>query len=225
MPELSRIAPAQSAAAFSPRHARIEAIASTLPGAVCELRTRPDGSIAFSYLSPQVHELYGASAEELTADGRGAFARLHPDDVPDARAKLAESATTLEPCRLEYRVLTPHRGEVWIELRGKPALDSEGSTRWCAILSDVTERRSAEAELRAAQARLRAALDASGMGTWAWDPERDRVELDDASLPCAAAHQPRPVARCGRASCSSSCIPMMRRGSGGWSSAPEAARL
>ncbi len=173
---------AQDAISVRERQARFEAIAATLPGVICELRAKPDGTASFPYASPQIHDLYGLTAEELAVDARAAFARVHPDDVASVLTALEESSRTLAPCCFEYRVLNPQRGEVWVEMRARPARDPDGSTHWCAFLSDVTARQTAHDALRGAQDRLRAALDASGMGTWAWDPIQDRIELDDASL-------------------------------------------
>jgi PAS domain S-box-containing protein len=47
------------------------------------------------------------------------------------------------------------------------------------FFQDVTERRDAEARLRASEERLRLALDAGRMGVFAWDFATDKLEWDD----------------------------------------------
>ncbi len=44
------------------------------------------------------------------------------------------------------------------------------------VVRDVTARRSAEQALRASEDKLRMAVQASAIGLWSWDPERDEVE-------------------------------------------------
>ena len=50
----------------------------------------------------------------------------------------------------EFRVINPDKGEIWVEARGAPEADPDGSTCWHGFLYDVTERKKDEAQLRQA---------------------------------------------------------------------------
>ncbi|HKU38020.1 MAG TPA: PAS domain-containing protein [Polyangiales bacterium] len=168
--------------ALREQQARFARVAAAVPGVICELRKRSDGSTAFAYASPQIRDIFGLRAEDLTLDARPALARIHVSDAPCVLSALDESARTLTPCCLEFRVLHPERGELWVELRATPARGADGSSHWYGFLADVTARRQADLQLRSAQERLLAALHASGMGTWVWDELTDTLELDDVAL-------------------------------------------
>jgi two-component system, cell cycle sensor histidine kinase and response regulator CckA len=80
---------------------------------------------------------------------------VHPDD----RMRHAELCRRLLQRRaddfvMEARYLTAAGGHRWIEVFGQPALDPSGAVRGVlGTLTDITERKHAEAELRATRAR------------------------------------------------------------------------
>jgi len=55
------------------------------------------------------------------------------------------SAKTLQPWQLEYRVLLPKQGERWREGNAMPERASDGGTLWHGVITDITERKQAEA--------------------------------------------------------------------------------
>ncbi|HKP55415.1 MAG TPA: PAS domain-containing protein [Polyangiales bacterium] len=167
--------------ALREQQSRFAKIAAAVPGVIFEFRLRADGTSAFPYASPQIREIFGVRADELQLDARAALARIHEADSAAVRAALEESARTLTPCCLEFRVKHPERGDIWVEIRATPARAPDGSSHWYGFLADVSARRQAD-DLRDAQARVLAALDAGGMGTWVWDAQTDELELDDAAL-------------------------------------------
>jgi diguanylate cyclase (GGDEF)-like protein/PAS domain S-box-containing protein len=110
---------------------------------------------AWRYVSPQIEHILGFTAEEWCANPRLWVERLHPADrayVLEAEARSTRSgARPVSP--IEYRLLDRRGRVVWIRDHARLLPDSDGCVRWHGVLSDITERKLAEAELerRAAQ--------------------------------------------------------------------------
>ena len=161
---------------------RLARIVELAPGVILVYQRLPDGTIRVPYASPGIQELVGIPAEELARDASGIRAAIHPDDLPRAEASAAASAATLSPWRYELRVRHPKRGEIWVEIHSMPTHDPDGAMLWYGFLSDVTQRKRDEGELRNSRSQLAAALEAGGMAPWIYDISKDVISWDDATL-------------------------------------------
>ena len=103
------------------------------------------------YVSPQVEEILGYSAEEFKTDP-GLWARLlHPDDRE--RALEIESEHYLgdrNTSPIEYRMRTRDGGTVWLLDEAVLEPDEQGVPVWHGVLYDVSERKGAYKELQRA---------------------------------------------------------------------------
>jgi diguanylate cyclase (GGDEF)-like protein/PAS domain S-box-containing protein len=101
------------------------------------------------YVSPQIEQLLGYTAEEWLADSNLWLRRVHPEDRERVTAEEARCAETLEPLSLEYRMVARDGRVLWIRdegALGRPV--GGGMVQVDGVLTDVTERRRAEEELR-----------------------------------------------------------------------------
>ncbi|OWK38641.1 diguanylate cyclase/phosphodiesterase (GGDEF & EAL domains) with PAS/PAC sensor(s) [Fimbriiglobus ruber] len=127
---------------------RFTTIAATAPGVIHSYRRRPDGTACFPYASPGIAALYGVPPEALVDDDAPAAARLHPADAARVRTVIDASARDLAPWRDEFRVLSPDRGEIWVEGHSVPTREPDGGIIWHGFLADVTDRKRAEETIR-----------------------------------------------------------------------------
>jgi PAS domain S-box-containing protein/putative nucleotidyltransferase with HDIG domain len=104
------------------------------------------------YASPQIQNLFGLRPEDVVDDATPLLARIHPDDVDRVNESIAESARTMTPWHLEYRVLHPTRGELWLEGSTNPRPHPDGGVIWYGFVYDITDRKQMT-EALAAQAR------------------------------------------------------------------------
>ncbi|HEX5712387.1 MAG TPA: EAL domain-containing protein [Solirubrobacterales bacterium] len=106
------------------------------------------------YVSPQVEEILGYTAEEFKADP-GLWARLlHPDDRKGALENETEIYLGDRSSRpVEYRLCTRNGGVVWMLDEAVLEADEEGVPVWHGVLYDITERKETEAELQRALAQ------------------------------------------------------------------------
>src|SRR6185436_2275480 len=73
---------------------------------------------------------------------------VHPDDLPRVATAWRQSLESGEPYELELRVRRADRVYQWVQVRGLPVRDRQNRVvRWCALLTDIAERKRAEALL------------------------------------------------------------------------------
>jgi diguanylate cyclase (GGDEF)-like protein/PAS domain S-box-containing protein len=103
------------------------------------------------YVSPQVEEILGYTAEEFKADP-GLWARLlHPEDREHALAIEKEEYLGDRNTRpTEYRMCTRKGDIVWMLDEAVLEADEDGVPIWHGVLYDITERKNTEAELQRA---------------------------------------------------------------------------
>jgi diguanylate cyclase (GGDEF)-like protein/PAS domain S-box-containing protein len=115
----------------------------------------------WTYISPQIEEILGFTAEEWMEDPELWLKRLHPDDRE--RALEQENERLLgdrNPPPIDYRLLARDGREVWILDEAVLELDAESRPMWHGVLYDITKRKHAEHEIerrsvqQAAVARL-----------------------------------------------------------------------
>jgi PAS domain S-box-containing protein len=109
------------------------------------------------YISPAYEHLFGRSCESLYAAPRSFGDAMHPDDRERAFREIAPQGTIV-PFDVEYRIVRPDGSERNIHARGFPVYNDAGEIyRFAGIAQDATDRKRAEAELRAAKAAAEAA--------------------------------------------------------------------
>ncbi len=106
------------------------------------------------YVSPQVEEILGYTAEEFKSDP-GLWARLlHPEDREHALATETEDFLGNRNTRpTEYRMITRTGDVVWMLDEAVLEADEKGVPIWHGVLYDITERKRTEEELQRALAQ------------------------------------------------------------------------
>ena len=128
--------------------ARLDKIASIAPVAIFEFRTTPEGRLTMPYSTPAITHIYGHTPDELAADISLAISLTHPEDRVRITQMFRDRIRNKAPIHDEWRVLHPAKGEIWVEARGTPEAQPDGSVIWYGYFHDVTTRKRMEEALR-----------------------------------------------------------------------------
>jgi len=133
---------------------RLAKIAANAPGIIYTFRLRRDGSSCMPYASPTIEDFFGVPANELRDNAQPLFDLIHSEDIGRVRESIAESARAMSHWRCEFRAWNSKKGLFWIEGQSTPDAQPDGSIVWHGYMSDITERKSVQEELRSAHAQV-----------------------------------------------------------------------
>ena len=163
------------------RKRRLETLISNLPGIVYRCRNEPGWPM--EYVAGESEALVGYSSEALeTNEVSWGGEVLHPDD----RAQVWEDVQTAidggEQFECTYRVVTADGDVRWMWERGRPVTDSgDGEDRVTALegfITDVTDSKRRERELRRSERRFRAIFDDPNLLVGLLDTDGDIVDVN-----------------------------------------------
>ncbi len=122
------------------------------------------------YYSSRFNELLGYPADHLENTPSAFVSRLHPEDREATVAAVEAHLSQDRPYDVEYR-LKARSGEYrWFRARGRSVRDAAGkAVRMAGSITDVTDRKSAEAELFTEKERAQVTLQSIGDAVIATD--------------------------------------------------------
>ena len=130
---------------------QLEKIASRLPGMVYQFEQRADGSMHFPYISDAINDVYDLTAKEVQDDVSKIFDVTHPDDIDKLYSTIKESARTLTPWKLEYKILDKNGNVRWLYGNSIPEKRSGGDILWHGFVTDITKNKELDETLRRSQ--------------------------------------------------------------------------
>lgn len=135
--------------ALAARDLLLKKLSAHVPGGIYQFKMEFDGRFSVIYASDGIREIYELEPHVLLLNAEAIFSRIHPQDTTRVRASIRASAETLSPWREEYRVLLPQRGLRWVRGEATPEELPGGGVLWHGYISDITDLKRVEEELRA----------------------------------------------------------------------------
>ncbi len=166
--------------ALEEREQLLSSINANLSGAsVYRLLDRPDGRMECAYISPNVVELIGVTAEQIYADAQRVFSMILPEDLPDFVQRRVQLLNTGGQSDFTLRLRTGSGAVRWLQFRSRLVeRRADGTQVRDGVVSDITAIKQTEHEFRAVRQRLERALRASRTCTWENDVTSGRVIFD-----------------------------------------------
>jgi len=135
--------------ALAARDLLLKKLSAHVPGGIYQIKMEFDGRFSVIYASDGIREIYELEPEVLLLNAEAMFTRIHPQDTTRIRASIRASADDLSPWREEYRVQLPLRGLRWVRGEATPEELPGGGVLWHGYISDITDLKRVEEELRA----------------------------------------------------------------------------
>ena len=104
---------------------------------------------------------------------------VHPDDRSALEAAIDHTVTTGETLQTEFRIRTTGDRLLWGEVRAELVDDEGGGQRLVGIVTDVTERKEREQELRRNRDLIEQTQENAAIGWWEVDLVADTVHWSD----------------------------------------------
>ena len=121
--------------------ANLQNMTALVPGMVFQYLLRPDGSSYFPFTSEHIQQIYRVSPADVRKDASVVFDKLHPEDLADVYASIAQSAQALTVWHHEYRVQFEDGTQRWLLGNAQPQRLADGGTLWHGFTTDITERK------------------------------------------------------------------------------------
>ncbi|MCL4802070.1 MAG: PAS domain S-box protein, partial [Burkholderiales bacterium] len=137
-----------------------------------------DSSLRRVDVNPAYERIYGFTREEVVG---GAYAANLPPQYAEERLALVRRTLAGESCQAELESMRKDGERIRVEVRTVPILH-RGEPHVLAISRDVTERRRAEAAMRASEEQYRTIFNASVDGMLLWDAAHRIVDVNEAFL-------------------------------------------
>ncbi|MDO8207041.1 MAG: diguanylate cyclase [Gallionella sp.] len=154
----------------------LQTISSHAPGIVFQYLLRPDGSSAIPYANDQLYEVFGLHPEEVRNNAACLLEQIHPDDVAGFISSNRFSARDLTPWQHEFRIRDAEGRERWLFADTVPQRRENGLILWNGFITDITQRKRADAELR----RHKVIIDTAQDGFWMVDTTGNLQEVNQA---------------------------------------------
>ncbi|MGD1938578.1 MAG: PAS domain S-box protein [Cyanophyceae cyanobacterium] len=134
---------------------RFRNMVANMPGAIFRYVLRPDGTDQVIYISPGCQDIWELDAEILVSDAGILWDMMHPEDLGHVIEGVEESARTMAPWSIQWRITTPSGKLKWLDSVGRPERMDNGEIVWDAYVADVSDRTHAEEKLRQSEHRFR----------------------------------------------------------------------
>ena len=125
----------RSNAAFSPRAVEV---LSALSCVTFRREMSPSGDIRYIWISDNVGDILGITADAMTVTARGALNAMHWADRDAHLEAIHRSATELTPCQEAFRAITAAGETRWFRGSSVPETQVDGCIRWDGAWVDIS---------------------------------------------------------------------------------------
>jgi PAS domain S-box-containing protein len=107
-----------------------------------------------TFITPNVQQILGYSPEEFGAGGQAWTSNIHPDDKERVNQAYSALFTNGSVFNVEYRYQRPDGKWIWLHDRSTVVYEKDGIEYTDGVITDITERKRIEEDLRAAREQL-----------------------------------------------------------------------
>jgi PAS domain S-box-containing protein len=150
-------------------------VAAQVPGMVFQYVRHADGRAHFPYCSPGVEAIYGFTPEQVAQTHQPVIDRIHADDRALVLASIARSAEELSLWSCKYRYCHPDGRTLWLAGHASPERRADGALLWHGFITDITEGKRADTQIRELKDQLAEAIESLNAGFVMFDADERLV--------------------------------------------------
>ena len=146
---------------------KLSTLLASLPGMA--YRCKNDINWTMEFVSNGCEKVTGYRADQLVENRHIAYgAIIHPDDADRVWETIQDALRQRCPFQMEYRIVDPKNNEKWVWEQGSGVFSDAGDLLALeGFISDISDRKQAEAEQEKLQAQLRQSHKMEAVGTLA----------------------------------------------------------
>ncbi|SNC75817.1 PAS domain S-box-containing protein [Hymenobacter gelipurpurascens] len=141
---------------------RFRYLTENIPGVLFQWRSTRTGKSGLSYISPQLHTIFGIPPEQSDQF----ISYVHPDDRLQWENTVQHTYQHKTDWLFEGRLLVPGQPMRWFRGSAQLAESDEDNYLYSGILTDITALKQAEETVQANEQRWRLAIERFGDGAW-----------------------------------------------------------
>ncbi len=131
---------------------KLRKITDSIPCAVYQYNKDSQGQNKFLFMSEGIKEIYESNitSEDITNNNDLMWSVLFPEDIEDFNNSIKEAIDNYKPWYKEYRIKTYKNKVKWLLGESIPDRQADGSIIFNGLITDITERKQMENELKKA---------------------------------------------------------------------------
>ena len=157
-------------------------LAATIPGALFRVITARNGRWRVLYFSPGIEALLGLTPDHACRDRRRLQQCVVSQDQQEHRNSIKAAIAQCSQWEHEYRICTPAGVTKWLHGKATPKRHTNGGLIWTGMLTDVSARKRAEADLQASEEGFRSLFETIQQGVVHHDELGRIVSANPAAL-------------------------------------------
>ncbi|MEM9539893.1 MAG: PAS domain-containing protein [Cyanobacteria bacterium P01_E01_bin.42] len=129
-------------------------------------------------ISPQFAAIRGYPPSKRTTSYLEYEQEVHPEDLPRLQATIVAHLEEKAPYSIEYRVRHQQGHYIWVSETGQAVWDEDDRPILMSTSQqDISDRKQAEAVLKATQAEYELIFQGSGAGMWTWNVQTGEAKI------------------------------------------------
>jgi PAS domain S-box-containing protein len=135
-------------ASLQESQSRFRQLSAHVPGGLFQFLRKKNGAFSVLYVSPSCRSLLNVEPSDILRKPSQAFARAFSEDLPKLRKALEEAYDSVTLFTCEWRMHTASGDMKWLKASSSPEVLVNGDILFNGLLTDITEVRRSEEEIR-----------------------------------------------------------------------------
>jgi len=136
---------------------KLRQITNSIPGAVYQYKKDKNGQNCIQFISNGIEKLYEISAQEIMKNPQLLSDFILPEDLNNVNYSIDQTVENIDLWHHEYRIKTKSDQIKWICGEAIPYVQENGEVVWNGLLTDITEHKKIEEDLKKAKEQAESA--------------------------------------------------------------------